>query len=226
MGLLQGLVRVVARWLVMLLVMAVVIPLAVATGLPNPVTLALAIGLPGLAGLVWVSRRRRDAVATARRAASAATAAIRGVGPGVSSRRVTVPDVETAFGDPEASIPRWRRPSLMQARKLDPARVVDTRREPIRFPAGTVADRSELRMVRYAVVPLLDWPDEVLGERQDDLATGDEVRVLGARGAFLEIESPDGRRGWIHRTTVGPPAEPHPDAQDALDAVLLARGIR
>jgi len=81
-------------------------------------------------------------------------------------------------------------------------------------------------MVRYAVVPLLDWPDEVLGERQDDLATGDEVRVLGSRGAFLEIECPDGRRGWIHRTTVGPPAEPHPDAQEALDAVLLARGLR
>jgi hypothetical protein len=26
--------------------------------------------------------------------------------------------------------------------------------------------------------------------------------------------------------TVGPLAEPHPDAQDALDAVLLARGLR
>ena len=123
-------------------------------------------------------------------------------------------------------MPRWRRPSLMQARKLDPARSVDTRREPSRFPAGSVADRSELRMVRYAVVPLLDWPDEVLGERQDDMATGDEVHVLGARGAFLEVECPDGRRGWIHRTTVGPPAEPHPDAQEALDAVLLARGLR
>jgi hypothetical protein len=225
MRLVSALVRFIARSAVMFLVMVVVIPVAVVTGLPAPVTLALAIGLPGLTGLFWVGRRR-GAMATARRAAGAATAAIRGVGPGAPSRRTTVPDVESAFEDPEASMPRWRRPSLMQARKLDPARSVDTRRDPIRFPPGTVAIRSELRMVRYAVVPLLDWPDEVLGERQDDLATGDEVRVLGARGAFLEVECPDGRRGWIHRTTVGPPAEPHPDAQEALDAVLLARGLR
>lgn len=210
----------------MLLVMAVVIAAAVVTSLPGPAALAVAIALPGLAGLLLVGRRRHGALATARRAADAATTAILAGGPGGPGRRAAVPDVETAFGDPEASIPRWRRPSLMQARKLDPTRWVDTRREPIRFPLGTVADRNELRMVRYAVVPLLDWPDEVLGERQDDLATGDEVRVLGARGAFLEVECPDGRRGWIHRTTVGPPAEPHPDAQEALDAVLLARGLR
>jgi len=225
MGLLRGLVRMIARAAVMLLVMAVVIPVAVVTGLPAPVSLALAIALPGLAGLFWVGRRR-GAIATARRAAGAATAALRGVAPAAPSRRVTLPDLETAFDDPEASMPRWRRPSLMLARKLDPAHSVDARREPIRFAPGSVADRSELRMVRYAVVPLLDWPDEVLGERQDDLATGDEVHVLAARGAFLEVECPDGRRGWIHRTTVGPPAEPHADAQEALDAVLLARGLR
>jgi hypothetical protein len=208
----------------MLLVMTVVILVTVVAGLPGPVTLALAIALPGLTGLFWVGRRR-GAVAAARRAAGAATAAIRGAPP-ATPRRVTLPDLEAAFDDPEASMPRWRRPSLMQARKLDPARSVDTRREPIRFLAGNGVDRSELRMVRYAVVPLLDWPDEVLGERQDDLATGDEVHVLGARGAFLEVECPDGRRGWIHRTTVGPPAEPHAEAQEALDAVLLARGLR
>ncbi|MEZ0240272.1 MAG: hypothetical protein ACAH65_05690 [Chloroflexota bacterium] len=226
MRFLAGLVRIVLRWGVMLLVMAVAVGIAVVAGLPGPLTLALAIALPGLTGLFWVGRRRQGAFASARRAAGAATAAIRGVGAGDATRRGTVPDLETAFNDPEASMPRWRRPSLMQARKLDPSRTAEARHDPIRFPTGSVADRSELRMVRYAVVPLLDWPDEVLGERQDDLATGDEVRVIGVRGAFLEIECPDGRRGWIHRTTVGPPAEPHAEAQEALDAVLLARGLR
>ena len=226
MRFLAGLVRIVARWAVMLLVMVVAIGVAVAVGLPGPVTLGLAVALPGLAGLFWVGRRRQGAFATARRAAGGATAAIRAGGPGAPGRRATVPELETAFDDPEASMPRWRRPSLMQARKLDPSRHAETRHDPIRFPAGSVADRSELRMVRYAVVPLLDWPDEVLGERLDDLATGDEVRVIAVRGAFLQIERPDGRRGWLHRTTVGPPAEPHAGAQEALDAALLARGMR
>src|SRR6185436_7271249 len=99
MRVLKGLVRLIARSAVMLLVMAVVIPVAVVTGLPAPVTLALAIGLPGLTGLFWVGRRR-GAMASARRAAGAASAAIRGVGPGTPSRRGAVPDVETAFEDP------------------------------------------------------------------------------------------------------------------------------
>ncbi|HYN69519.1 MAG TPA: hypothetical protein VEX41_04850 [Candidatus Eisenbacteria bacterium] len=225
MRLLLGLVRTLARSAVLLLVMSVVILVGLVARLPLPVTLALAIALPGLTGLFWVAQRRQGALVTAHRAADATGAAIRAVGPEIPTRRATVPDVETAFEDPEASMPRWRRPSLLLARKADPMRTADARRGPIRFPAGSI-DRSELRMVRYAVVPLLDWPDEVLGERQDDLATGDEIRVLGARGSFLEIECPDGRRGWIHRTTVGPPAEPHPEAQEALDAILLARGLR
>ena len=61
----------------------------------------------------------------------------------------------------------------------------------------------DVRVVRYAVVPVLDRPDEVLGLRVSDLASGDEVQVVGASGAFLEVLCPNGDQGWVHRTTLG-----------------------
>jgi hypothetical protein len=215
------LIQFLARAAVMLLVMAVVMPIAIVAGSPEPLTIALAIGLPGLTGMFWVARSRRKTLQAARRAAAAARNAI---GPRAPSRS-TLPDADAPFADPEASMPRWRRPSLQLARKLDPSRAARAERDPVRFGPASGVGRDDLRMVRYAVVPLLDWPDEVLGERKADLGTGDEVRVLGARGAFLEVESPEGMRGWIHRTTVGPVARPAHEAEDVLAAMLTARGI-
>lgn len=92
-----------------------------------------------------------------------------------------------------------------------------------------------MRVVRYAVVPVLDRPDEVLGLRQSDLASGDEVQVMGSHGAFTEVLCPNGDRGWVHRTTlaerggVGLSGSARMamgrDADDALTALLTARGL-
>jgi len=97
-------------------------------------------------------------------------------------------------------------------------------------------DRSgstEIRVVRYQVVPLLDRPDEVLGVHVRDLESGDEVLAVGASGGFVEVDCPNGEHGWIHRTTLGvrPAAAvtgrgvATPEADDALTALLSARGL-
>jgi hypothetical protein len=136
--------------------------------------------------------------------------------------------------DPEAGVPRWRRKSLLEARFSDPTRQAPVYRLPMRF-TDDQANAFDVRVVRYAVVPVLDRPDEVLGLRLSDLESGDEVQVLGASGAFLEVHCPNGERGWVHRTTVGqrgPAAFPNPartpvsqEADDALTALLSARGL-
>ena len=128
-------------------------------------------------------------------------------------------------------MPRWRRPSLLEARRSDPSRQAPAYRLSMRFTdeRGTHPD---LRVIRYAVVPLLDRPDEVLGVRLADLESGDEVLAVGAQGAFLEVACPNGDHGWVHRTTLGPrPAAlpgsrvVAPEADDALTALLSARGL-
>ena len=61
-------------------------------------------------------------------------------------------------------MPRWRRPSLLQARKADPIR--DTTPAPrLTFDQGLVGplDGRERRVIRYRVVRLLDSPDELRG---------------------------------------------------------------
>jgi len=81
----------------------------------------------------------------------------------------------------------------------------------------------------------MDRPDEILGVRLTDLGAGDEVKVVGASDTFLEVICPTGERGWIHRTTVTSPSPsylapprraPEPGAEDALTALLAARGLQ
>jgi len=100
-----------------------------------------------------------------------------------------------------------------------------------------IAEANEVgvRIVRYAVVPVLDRPDEVLGLRQSDLASGDEVQVLSASGMFLEVLCPNGDQGWVHRTTLGHRGSMglsgagrlvmRQEADDVLTALLSARGL-
>jgi len=138
-----------------------------------------------------------------------------------------------AAADPEANMPRWRRPSVQAARFADPKRYDTFNRTPMRFTPDTAPTTAELRVVRYAMVPLLDRPDEVMGLQIADLMVGDELQVVESSGAYWEVVTPDGERGWVHRTTLGMPSAmaretqeiPRIEAEEALTAMLAARGI-
>ncbi len=113
-------------------------------------------------------------------------------------------DEEGKPTDAEMAMPRWRRPSLLQARKADPMRT-----EPAaprlffdRGLRGTLAGH-ERRLVRYTVVRLLDAPDELRGREIGALGEGDEVELLERQGAYWLVACPDGGRGWIHKMTLG-----------------------
>lgn len=106
--------------------------------------------------------------------------------------------------DAELAMPRWRRPSLLEARKADPIRdAVDVPR--LTFDHGLVGpiDGRERRLIRYNLVRLLDMPDELRGTELAFLDQGDEVQLLEKRGAYWLVLCPDGRQGWIHKMTLG-----------------------
>jgi hypothetical protein len=104
----------------------------------------------------------------------------------------------------EMAMPRWRRPSLLEARKADPIR--DATVAPrLTFDHGLVGalDGRERRLIRYSVVRLLDTPDELRGREVAFLDQGDEVQLLEKRGVYWLVLCPDGREGWIHKMTLG-----------------------
>jgi hypothetical protein len=106
--------------------------------------------------------------------------------------------------DAELAMPRWRRPSLLEARKADPIRdAVEAPR--LTFDHGLVGpiDGRERRLIRYNLVRLLDMPDELRGTELAFLDQGDEVQLLEKRGAYWLVLCPDGRQGWIHKMTLG-----------------------
>jgi hypothetical protein len=106
--------------------------------------------------------------------------------------------------DMEALMPRWRRPSLLQARKADPIRD-NTPAPRLTFGQGLVGPLNgrERRVIRYRVVRLLDSPDELRGAEIGYLDQGDEVQLLEKYGAYWLILCPDGRQGWLHNMTLG-----------------------
>jgi hypothetical protein len=240
----HGIIRASARLLVMGAAMGAAVVGALVAGLGITTALAAGIILAGAVGLVGVMRKpraRRDGVAEIEamlaadpleRKAQSAPPLIKSV---TESTRVEsmAPQGQTTV-DPEAGMPRWRRPSLLEARRSDPTRFAAPDRMPLRFGEDPSSD-IDVRVVRYAVVPVLDRPDEVLGMQVSDLGAGDEVRVVGGSGAFLEIVCPNGDRGFVHRTTLvqqGPAGiqqgllESMPqEADDALSALLTARGL-
>ena len=153
------------------------------------------------------TRPDEDVLATAVAAGVGAIAAGRGL-PGLAasgsstgrSPARTLGDV----ADMELLLPRWRRPSLLQARKADPIR--DTTPAPrLTFDAGLVGplDGRERRVIRYRVVRLLDSPDELRGAEIGYLDQGDEVQLLEKYGAYWLVLSPDGQQGWLHKMTLG-----------------------
>ena len=108
------------------------------------------------------------------------------------------------LADPEMALPRWRRPSLLEARKADPLR--DAAIAPrLTFDHGLVGalDGRERRLIGYSVVRLLDSPDELRGAEIGFLDQGDEVQLLEKRGVYWLVLCPDGRQGWIHKMTLG-----------------------
>lgn len=232
----QGLIGAIARLSVMGLVMAAVLVGAVYAGLATTTAIALGIVGAGVVGLFGIARRPR----AGNLSAHAEIAAMMAPPPPAPVAR---PSIETALDamapqveapvDLEANMPRWRRPSLLEARHADYSRQAPTHRVPMLFGEGS--GEVDVRVVRYAVVPVLDRPDEVLGLQLSDLAAGDEVQVVGTSGAFIEVLCPNGDRGWVHRTTLGQRGAAgltgnargilRQEADDALTALLTARGL-
>jgi hypothetical protein len=104
----------------------------------------------------------------------------------------------------ELAMPRWRRPSLLEARKADPIR--DATAAPrLTFDHGLVGplEGRERRLIRYSLVRLLDIPDELRGTEVAFLDQGDEVQLLEKRGVYWLVLCPDGLQGWIHKMTLG-----------------------
>ena len=226
----------IARLLVMGAVMGVVLVGAVYMGLATTTAVALGIVGAGVVGLLGVARRpnvRKLTAAEEIAAMMAPPAPAPQPRPSIArDEAVMAPETSTPV-DPEANMPRWRRPSLIQARRSDPSREAPVHRMPMTF--ANVSAELDLRVVRYAVVPVLDRADEVLGLQISDLGSGDEVQVMNTSGAYIEVLCPNGDQGWVHRTTLGQrggvslpgasklamPAE----ADDALTALLSARGL-
>ena len=121
----------------------------------------------------------------------------------------------------EALMPRWRRPSLIQARKTDPIR--DSTPTPrLTFDRGLVGPLAgrERRVVRYRVVRLLDSPDELRGVELGYLDRGDEVQLLEKYGAYWLVLSPDGQQGWLHKMTLGDTVEADAPVSDGPVATM------
>jgi hypothetical protein len=199
-------------------------------------------GVTLMMAFLFFGKRRRDGAQPAPDEVLAAAAA-RGSGVVASSTltqdgRVVVPP---PF-EPDAGLPRWRRPSLLEARKADPLRNA-VAVAPLSFDRGLVSplDGRERRLIRYTAVRLLDAPDELRSAATGSLTKGDEVQLLEKSGTYWLVLCPDGRQGWIHKMTLGDVVgeSPSPSAgdtwatdgspvnevdEDVLTAFLAARG--
>lgn len=104
----------------------------------------------------------------------------------------------------ETGIPRWRRPSLIEARKADP-RYAEVTHDRLSFNHSAIESSAgeERRRIRYRIVSLLDAPDPLRSVAIGDLDEGDEVQLLERSGGYWLVLCPDGSRGWVHRMTLG-----------------------
>jgi hypothetical protein len=164
-------------------------------GTTGAVTMAMAFALFG--------KKRRDEEQPVPDEVLQAQAA-RGGGLAASSGLVIPGNAVPAPVDLEAGMPRWRRPSLLQARKADPTRYVASGQH-MRFDDSRVApvEGVERRTIRFRLVNLLDAPDELRSTEIGQLDQGDEVQLLQKSGAYWLVLCPDGRQGWLHKMTLG-----------------------
>jgi hypothetical protein len=175
-----------------------------------------------LAFLAFGRRRRTDEYDGEALAAAAAT-------PYGMPVPVGVPAFDPGTGGTDVDLPRWRRPSLMAARKSDPVRGFEAPASLTFEPSAAGVD-GERRRVRYRLVRLLDRPDELAGSTVDTVDAGDEVAIVETSGLYRRVVTPDGRTGWLHKMTLGEVIETAPpDGDEGLDpdvlmAYLAARG--
>lgn len=213
--------------------------LGIETGAPDLRLLPTLVGTSGAVAMALAfaifGKKRRDEEQPAPDEVLHAQAA-RGTGRAGSAELahavVAQPALPAPF-DAEAALPRWRRPSLLEARKADPARVVIASPR-MSFEQGRVepVEGLERRVIRYRVVRLLDAPDELLSVDIGQLDQGDEVQLLEKSGAYWLVLCPDGRQGWLHKMTLGDVvtdgsdgdgAEAVGSGDDVLAAYLAAR---
>jgi hypothetical protein len=169
-----------------------------------------------LMAFMFFGKRRRDGEPPDPDEVLSAAAA-RGAGQAATATLVPTFPVIPGVREDEIGMPRWRRPSLLEARKMDPARSAVAVAPPLTFARGGAArlvDGHERRYIRYHVVGLLDMPDEFRGTEIGELARDDEVQLLERSGTYWRVLCPDGREGWIHKMTlgdvVGEPSSPTP----------------
>jgi len=120
----------------------------------------------------------------------------------------------------DAHLPRWRRPSLIEARKADPLRgeVAESARLTFDGRAGEAVSGLERRRIRYRMVSLLNLPDEIRGVEIGSLDEGDEVVLMEKHGTYWRVLCPDGREGWLHKMTLGDVVIDTSDAADSWTA--------
>jgi hypothetical protein len=193
-------------------------------GTSTAMTMAIAFAIFG--------KKRRDEQPPAPDEVLQANAA-RGVGSAPSSDALNGVVRAATIAPPldlEAGMPRWRRPSLLEARKADPARsIVSPHRMSFENGVAGAVEGLERRVIRYAVVRLLDAPDELRSAEIGQLDHGDEVQLIERSGSYWLVLCPDGRRGWLHKMTLGDlvsdtaPAGGREIDDDVLAAFLTAR---
>ena len=108
-------------------------------------------------------------------------------------------DTPAPTPDPEAQIPRWRRPSLQAARQSSFADTGSTR-VPLFFPEGAAV--GALRIVAYRLVFVSDRPTEENAIELGRLDRGDEVDLQRIENGFALVRAPDGLRGWVEAATL------------------------
>jgi hypothetical protein len=183
---------------------------------PSPIQTAVGVTVTTAGGAAMAmafmlfGKRRRDGQPTADEATLQAAAATVGAEP---TAGVVLPPGEPSPALPpeaELAVPRWRRASLLEARKADPTRAPLGPVVSLTFASGAVTPVAghECRTIRYRVVRLLDRPDELLAQEVGVLDQNDEVQLLERSGPYWRVLCPDGRQGWLHRMTLGDVVDP------------------
>jgi hypothetical protein len=191
----------------------------------------------GAMAFLFFGKRRRDGEPPEPDEVLAGNAALMTAVPSASVAHVAggYPGTDSGPAD-ESGMPRWRRPSLMAARKADPLREASVGAT-LTFDDGPIGplEGHERRRIKYRVVRLLDAPDELRSNEIGLLDQGDEVQLLERSGSFWLVLCPDGSKGWVHRMTLGDIVDPSSggrvdrpfaDATDDVDADVLAAYLR